>query len=213
MNPVIYLLIALAFGTTLGYMSGKKKNKLLGETIGRTVEDLLNPVKTEYVNIGGVMGHNFTFALKTPFTEAKGTFTLLPRHSILYLPLSLLISRHDRFYLNLFTEKDLLGEGHIIAEKYFPRMRVDIAGVDKLRKATVLKDNISFILLFDNPHLEKRLTGLLEDTPMVKDLLHFCCYGKNKNFFIHLIPRKETLAPLMEGIYRHLPEMMKQNSR
>ena len=213
MNPVVYLLIALAFATTLGYMSGKKKNKLLGEMIGRRVEEILNPEETEYVNIGGVMGHNFTFTLKAPFTEAKGTFTLLPRHSVLYLPLSLIISRHDRFYLTLFTAADLLGEGNILAEKYFPRMRVDIAGIEKLKKTTVSKDGHDFILLFDNPHLEERLTGLLEGISEVKDLLHFCCYGKNRNFFIHLVPRKESLAPLLAGIYRHLPTMMKQKSR
>ena len=213
MNPNIYLLIALAFATTLGYMVGKKKNKALGEMVGRTVEELLAPKETEYVNIGGVMGHNFTFALREPFTEAKGTFTLLPRHSILYLPLSLLISRHDRFYLTIFSKKELLGEGHIIAEKYFPKMRVDITGMEKLKRTTFIKDGISFIILFDNPHLEKKLTGLLEESATAQHLLHFCCYGNNRNFFIHLIPRKETLEPLLSGIVRKLPGMMKQNHK
>jgi len=210
MNSYIYLLIALAFATTLGYLSGKKKNKRLGEMVGSSVEDILQPEETEYVNIGGVMGHNFTFKLKAPFTEAKGTFTLLPRHSILYLPLSLLISRHDRFYLTLFAARDLLGEGHIIAEKYFPKMRVDIAGMEKLKKTSFQKEGKNFIILFDNPHLEKRLTALLEETVTTEDLLHFCCYGKNRNFFIHVIPRKHTLASLLEGIYQQLPGMMKQ---
>jgi hypothetical protein len=212
MNPSIYLLIALAFATTLGYLSGKRKNKALGEMVGQEAEELLKPRETEYVNIGGVMGHNFTFKLDDPFTEAKGTFTLLPRHSILYLPLSLLISRHDRFYLTLFSHRDLLGEGHIIAEKYFPKMRVDIAGMDKLKRSRFSRDGIAFILLYDNPHLEKKLTALLEEAPSLEHLLHFCCYGNNRNFFIHLIPRKETLKPTLEGIYRQLPEMMKKKS-
>jgi hypothetical protein len=92
-------------------------------------------------------------------------------------------------------------------------MRVDIAGIEKLKKTAVSKAGHNFILLFDNPHLEERLTVLLEDTTEVRDLLHFCCYGKNRNFFIHLVPRKESLVPLLEGIYRHLPSMMKQKSR
>ncbi len=210
MNPYIYLLIALAFATTLGYLVGKEKNKAIGKMIGDAAEKTLAPEDTEYINIGGVLGHNFTYKLNPPFTEAKGTFTLLPRHSVLYIPLSLLISRHDRFYLHLFTDSDLQGEGHIIAEKYYPKMRVDIAGEDKLKRDTLTAGGKNFIILYDNPRLEKSLRALLESLENTGHLLHFCCYRGNRNFFIHVIPKAETLEPLLSGIYRQLPEMMKK---
>lgn len=211
MNPYIYLLIALAFATTLGYLAGREKNRKIGRMIGSAAEKVLQPAETEYINIGGALGHNFTFGMKSPYTEAKGTFTLLPRHSVLYLPFSLLISRHDRFYLHLFTEVDLLGEGHIIAEKYFPKMRVDIAGMERLKRERMSAGGCAFILLYDNPHLLKRLRLLLEEIaePEAGDLLHFCCYRDNRNFFIHLIPRAATIEPLLKALFRQLPGMMK----
>jgi hypothetical protein len=209
MNPYIYLLIALAFATTLGYLAGKEKNKAIGKMIGAAAEKVLAPEDTEYINIGGVLGHNFTYKLNAPFTEAKGTFTLLPRHSVLYIPLSLLISRHDRFYLHLFTE----GEGHIIAEKYYPKMRVDIAGVEKLKRDTATSGEKRFIILYDNPRLEKNLRTLLENIEGTEHLLHFCCYRGNSNFFIHVIPKAATLEPLLDGIYRQLPEMMENRRK
>jgi hypothetical protein len=210
MNSYIYLLIALAFATTLGYLMGKKRNKAIGAMIGDAAEHVLKPQKTNYVNIGGVLGHNFTYDLDAPFTEAKGTFTLLPRHSVFYMPLSLLISRHDRFYLHLFTKNDLLGEGHIIAERYFPKMRVDIAGIDKLKKETVPAGGKNFILLWDNPHLKDHLLGILNEVKECGDLLHFCCFRDNKNFFLYVIPKPDSIVGLLEGIWKKLPGMMKQ---
>ncbi|WP_319563142.1 hypothetical protein [Marispirochaeta sp.] len=210
MNPFIYLLIALAIATTLGYFKGRKKNRRIGGMIGEAAEKILTPEKKEYVNIGGTLGHNFTYTLDKPFTEAKGTFTLLPRHSVLYLPLSLLITRHDRFYLHLFSSRELQGEGHIIAKKYYPKMRVDIKGIDKLKRDTAQTREGEFILLWDNPHLEAKMRTLLEDTEGIDTLLHFCCYRDNRVFFIHSIPKEPQLEQLLKGIYQKLPEFIKK---
>jgi hypothetical protein len=210
MNPLIYLLIALAVATTIGYFNGRKTNRLLGALIGATSEKVLDPSETEYVNIGGTLGYNFTFKLTDPFTEAKGTFTLLPRHSILYLPLSFLITRHDRLYLNIFTGKKLMGEGHIIDSAYFPKMRVDIKGIEKLKRDTGRAGRKEFILLTDNPHLEQKLRALLAETEGTEDLLHFCCYSDNRTFFIHAVPKVPSLEPLLAGIRGKLPGMIRQ---
>ena len=113
MEPYITPLILLALVTTGGYFWGRKKNRWIGAWIARETEAALQPRETEYVNIGGCIGYHLTYALAAPFREAKGTFALLPRHSLLYLPISFLIRRHDRFFLQLFTDERLPGEAHI----------------------------------------------------------------------------------------------------
>ncbi|WP_319416851.1 hypothetical protein [Marispirochaeta aestuarii] len=210
MNSLIYLLIALAVATTLGYYKGRKKNREIGGMIGTVTEEILSPREKEYVNIGGTLGHNFTYQLDPPFKEAKGTFTLLPRHSVLYLPLSLLITRHDRYYLHIYSSRELQGECHIIAKRYFPKMRVDIKGIDKLKRDTVQTREGEFILLWDNPRLEAKMRTLIENTEGIDTLLHFCCYRDNKVFFIHSIPREPRFRQLLSGIYAGLPEFMKK---
>ncbi|ADK82074.1 hypothetical protein [Sediminispirochaeta smaragdinae] len=210
MNSYIYLLIALAFATSMGYLHGRKRNKQLSVMIGEVCERLLKPKDTTYVNIGGVLGHNFTYQLEEPFSQAKGTFTLLPRHSLLYLPFSFLITRYDRFYLHIFTTRQLKGEAHIIAKRYFPKMRVDIAGIETLKREEFEIEGRQFILLWDNPKLEPMMKALLESSEGIEDLLHFCCYRDNNNFFIHAVPKEQSLAGLLAGIYNVLPSMMKE---
>ena len=72
-------LVLLAVAATLGYFRGTRKNGLLAASVSRQLEEVLRPTSTEYVNIGGSIGHNFTYALSGEWTRARGTFTLSPR--------------------------------------------------------------------------------------------------------------------------------------
>jgi len=96
-NYLLFAIAALGVATTIQYFFGLKKNRWLGKTMSVQAENLLAPKNKEYVNIGGAIGHNFTYKLREPWKEAKGTFTLFPRHSLLYMPFSLLIGGSDRF--------------------------------------------------------------------------------------------------------------------
>ena len=69
------------------------------------LEELLKPGNTNYVNIGGSIGYNFAYSLSGDWTKAKGTMTLNARHSLLYLPFSLLLGVRDRFYVNIFIRE------------------------------------------------------------------------------------------------------------
>ena len=138
MEPYILPLILLALCTTAGYFWGRKKNRWIGAWIARETEAALQPRETTYVNIGGCIGYHFTYALAAPFREAKGTFALLPRHSLLYLPISFLIRRHDRLYLQLFTDERLPGEAHILREDYYQKEKDRIAGAEAMRRDRVV---------------------------------------------------------------------------
>lgn len=206
MPVYIFLIILLALVSTAGYFRGRKKNKWISGWIGKELEELLKPRDTSYVNIGGTIGYNFVLKLKPPFTEAKGTFTLLPRQSILYFPISLLISRYDRFYMNLFYTGKLLGEGHIVSSDYYRKMRIPIAGEDKLKKDRVFTGGREYLLFWNSPKLGEKLRVYLYSMENPTGLKHFCCYGDNNNFFLFLaLKKREDFSSALQAFYKALP--------
>lgn len=205
MEPYILPLIVLALCTTGGYFWGRKKNRWIGAWIARETEAALQPKETEYVNIGGCIGYHFTYAMAAPFREAKGTFALLPRHSILYLPISFLIRRHDRFYLQLFTDARLPGEAHILREDYFQKDQGRITGVEAMRRERATMGGRAYVLLWKHPGQDERLRRLLRRLEGNGDgLLHFCCYPGNRNFYLYIAPVHGRLEPLLRAVVDEL---------
>ncbi|MFQ3620205.1 MAG: hypothetical protein SNJ78_04565 [Spirochaetales bacterium] len=204
MEAWIYPLIGLALFTTLGYFRGRKKNAWMSSWIAKEAEAALKPVDTQYTNFGGTIGYNFVYQLEKPFREAKGTFTLLPRQSILYLPLSLLIAKHDRYYLTLFVQGKLLGEGHIVSSRYNRKAQKRITGIEAMEKGEAFKNNRQFFLYWKGKGMEERLRKFLDKIEQEQLLLHFCCFKENKNFFFYLIPQREKLEGLLKSA---LPEL------
>lgn len=193
-------LLALGLFATLNYFRGRKKNAWISGWISRETEDVLKPEDTRYVNIGGTIGYNFVYKLQGPFKEAKGTFTLLPRHSALYLPLSLLITRHDKYYLQLFANGKLAGEGHIVAKSYFSKARHTITGSEEMNREEYSQDGRNFVLLWEGKGMDERLKKLLEKVRNVELLKHFCCYGQNRNFFVYARPKREKLGEFLDSL-------------
>lgn len=204
MNQWIIPLIAFALITTLGYFQGRKKNRWISGWIAREAEDALKPVDTQYTNFGGTIGYNFVYRMEKPFREAKGTFTLLPRQSLLYLPISFLITKHDRYYLNLFVQGKLRGEGHIVSSDYARKAQRTILGVESMESEEVYKNNRQFILFWKEKGMEDRLRKFLEKITHEELLFHFCCFAENKTFFFFLKPEREKLGECLKSA---LPEL------
>jgi hypothetical protein len=181
-------LLALGLAATVQYFLGSKKNRWLGKLISGQLEDRLKPKDTEYVNIGGVIGYNFVYKLRDPWKEAKGSFTFLPRHSLLYLPFALLVGHTDRFYINLFTDKRLLGEGHILDARHNRMTKID--GVASMTKESLEKNGKTFYLYWRDEAMHQALRQTLDAFPEPQTLSHFCCYDDNKTFFLFLRPMK-----------------------
>ncbi len=208
MPDYILLIIVLAAVSTAGYFRGRKKNRWIAGWISRETEDVLKPDHTSYTNIGGTIGYNFTFALTPPLKEAKGTFTLLPRQSILYLPVSLIITRHDRYYLHIYAAKKLMGEGHLIRKDYFRRMRTSIAGAEAMEKETLVQKGREYILLTKEVSVKGPLKKLLSTLDQPDHLMHFCCYPDTKVFFVYMKPVKGQTGAVLKHISQALPSFI-----
>jgi hypothetical protein len=200
---IIPIIIAAVF-TSLCYYRGRKKNRWISAWISREAEAALKPQETQYTNFGGSIGYNFVYKLKKPFREAKGTFTLLPRQSVFYMPISLLISRHDKLYVQLYAEGKLAGEGHILSRSFLPRARAIITGFEGFSRTETDCGGRRFVLLFKDKKMEERLTKLLFNLERPEILVHFCCYGENRNFYLYVKPVREKLGALLRS---YVPEL------
>ncbi|MDR1316501.1 MAG: hypothetical protein LBK13_06465 [Spirochaetales bacterium] len=202
MNDASFIvpLIVVAVLTTLTYYRGRKKNRWISAWISREAEEALRPVDTEYVNFGGVIGYNFVYKMREPFREAKGTFTLLPRHSLFFIPISFLfLTRHDRYYVHLYTGARLAGEGHIIGKGYFPKAARMITGIDGMQRGDAYCNGRQYVLLWKGRDMEEKLRHLLSGLENPQMLLHFCCYAENRTFFLFVKPLRLKLGELLKS--------------
>lgn len=189
MNPyLLSALVILALAATAQYYLGTKKNRVIAAAISKGAEEVLKPTMTNYVNIGGAIGHNFSYSLSGGvWTSAKGTMTLCPRHSLLYLPFSRLLGFGvDRFFINLFTKKKLRGEGHVLCAGELKRAKID--GLAEMERREVEAAGKRFVLLWRGADLSGELEALLRAMPDPKRLRHFCAYADNKTFFLKTYP-------------------------
>lgn len=207
LNPyTLAALVILAVGATAQYYLGTKKNRWIASTITRGAEEALRPRTVNYVNIGGAIGHNFTYALAGEWTSAKGTLTLSPRHSLLYRPISLLIGVRDRFYVNLFTKRKLRGEGHIVEAAHLRRARID--GLASMERREVSAGERRFVLLWKGADLSADLERLLAGMPDPSRLVHFCAFADNKTFFLHTNPKEGEVRADLEYLLPRLGAFM-----
>jgi hypothetical protein len=201
-------LLLLGAAGSAQYILGSKKNRWLGKQMSIQAERVLNPKDKEYVNIGGVLGHHFVYKLREPWKEAKGTFIMIPRHSLLYVPVSyFLIGNRDRFYVNLYTEKKLVGEGHIIEKGHLRRAKID--GLAEMRREEVAAGGKTFVLLWRKDEELAALKRTLKALPDPSTLAHFCCFGENKNLYLFLKPHKGEIEANLRKFLDICPEFFR----
>lgn len=197
-------LLLLGIAGSTQYFLGSKKNRWLGKQMSIQAENVFKPKDTEYVNIGGVIGHNFIYKLRDPWKEAKGSFIFIPRHSLLYVPFSYLIGSRDRFLFNLFTDKKLAGEGHIVEKSHLRRTKID--GIAQMEREEIECGGKTFVLLWRDAAMLAALKRTLEAMPDPATLAHFCCYDDNKTFFLYLKPRKGAIEANLKKFLELCPE-------
>jgi hypothetical protein len=96
------------------FFRGRKLNLMIMRRVSRALEDALKPTDKEYTWLGGYIGFKGKYELESADVEA--TLTLLPRHALLYFPISLVINRSDRLYIVVRGRIDM-GEIHMFGKR------------------------------------------------------------------------------------------------
>jgi hypothetical protein len=203
MNPyTLVALIVLALFATGAYFYGTKKNRWIASRLTKELEGLLKPRSTNYVNIGGNIGYNFVYALNEPFASAKGTITLSPRHSVLYLPFSPPPRRtgpvlHQPVHQAEDPRRSAFGS------RRAPQ-KAKIAGMDAMERG-MSSETASFSYSSGrDADLSAELGKMLEALPDTSGFKHFCAYPETKTFFFHGNPRGASLGGNLDAMVKRV---------
>ena len=118
MNRGVMVLLLLGLVASLQYWRGRRLNLTLIRELSRQMEEALRPKEKNYTWIGGYVGVVAEYTLEDEnYSKAKATISLLPHHSLLYLPISLLLGRKDRVYFLIYPKRKLKGRAHVLSGK------------------------------------------------------------------------------------------------
>jgi hypothetical protein len=114
MSKSAIAILLLGLLASLQYWRGRRLNLTLIRGLARQMEEALSPVEKEYTWIGGYAGAIAHYNLENEeYPEIKVTISLLPHHSLLYFPVSILLGRRDRMYLLIYSQRKLAGKAHV----------------------------------------------------------------------------------------------------
>jgi len=196
MDTIILLLVILAFMSVLQFYKGRKLNLMLMRHYLREIEDVIKPVDKEYMWLGGYVGYRAKYKSDL---EVETTLTLLPRQSLLYFPIALVTSRHDKLYL--VFRSGSAGSAHIIQKGCF-RIKPRIENEELMNIDYVSIDGVEFEVLFDNRRLADRLLELVKMLPKPRNVKQVSVTPST--FYVFMRPEPENVKEYIKTIYRYM---------
>ncbi len=212
-QPVFFLFVAFSFLLTFGYFHGRRQNRELFLSVFNDLMTVFRPDDQTFTNIGGAIGYHANLFIKKKgafLSRIDATITMLPRHSWLYLPLSKLIRKYDRLFLELYVKNAPAEECHLIEKQYSRFAGARITGTERLNKETVAWGAYTFYLYYESMETHARLTGFMDQNPDPGILRHIAIVPGQKKCFIFMIPRKGQVARYLSPVYRWLPSVVKK---
>ncbi len=206
MNAVLFPLLLVSFALVLGYgfLKGQQRNRIIASQLAHSLEEFYRPEEKRYVNIGGVVGYHIFYRLHGKLKSLVGTLTLLPRHALLYLPISRLLGRRDQVRLTLHTTAVPFGEGHLADAKALGSGILYLEEEEFLKRKSITIGEREVVILYRNPMVAERLESFLNALPTVNGLHSFSLSRMERNYSVVADPSPESLIPLVQGVQENL---------
>jgi hypothetical protein len=211
-TPVFFLFIAFSFMLSVVFYWGRRKNKRIFLSAFNDLVDVIKPDDQHFTNIGGMVGHHanlFINKKKHPFSKVDATITLLPRHSLLYMPISLMIMRFDRLFITLYQKTAFPGEGHLIEKRYAGFRGPKITNAQRLNKMELKWGNYDFLLYFEQNQMRNQCLSFVRKHPDPGTIRHIALVASQRKCFLFMIPRKGQVKEDLTPVYRWLYSLSK----
>ncbi len=212
LQPAFFLFVAFSFLLTLGYFWGRKYNGELFRSAFNDIIDVFHPDDQTFTNIGGAIGYHANFFIRKSgsfLSRVDATITMLPRHSWLYLPISKMIRKYDRLFIELHFRKKPMEECHIIESQYSKFSGARIDSERRLSREMVKWGGYTFYLYYEALETHARLMAFVKKNPDPGTIRHIAVVPEEKKCFIFMIPRKGQVAKQLYPVYRLLPSVVK----
>jgi len=198
---VLLLLMLLAGAAALQFFRGRKLNMMLMEHYLKAIEPFLRPYRDRnFTLIGGYVGFKAEYQIfRDNIKVLEYTLTLLPRQSLLYFPISLLTSRHDKLYVVVRPYSEITRGIHAIQRGYY-RVRPKIEDEAILDKATRTINGVTFEVLYEREKDAELIVDLLKSFPRVKDVKHISLTRSTNVVYVLMRPRPEDIRDSIRAI-------------
>jgi len=212
-QPIFFLFVAFSFLLTFGYFWGRRQNKELFLSAFNDLMKVFRPDDQTFTNIGGAIGYHANLFIRKKgglLSRVDATITMLPRHSWLYLPVSKIIRRYDRLFLELYFKNKPEEECHLIEKQYSRFAGAKIAAAERLNRETVAWGTHTFYLYYETIRTRTSLMNFIDHNPDPGVIRHIAIVSKQKKCFIFMIPRKGQVEKYLLPVYQWLPSIFKK---
>ncbi len=207
----IWAIMVIAALTTIQFYKGRKLNLQLMTHYLETIEEVVKPEDKDYVWLGGYIGFRANYKInRDNVRRFEYTLTLLPRHSLLYFPIALITSRHDKLYVVVRPFAQIKREAHLIQKGYY-RLKPDIENEPLLQKGEVEIAGKKYEALYEKRRDVENLKALIESLSKPANIKHVSLTPKTNVFYILMKPEPDTIKEDMRKIVRFVNENLKES--
>jgi uncharacterized FlaG/YvyC family protein len=183
MNETIVIIAMLAVLVTLQYWHGRRINLGIIRGISAELENILKPTDKEYTWIGGFVGIIAKYKIKDKkFNEIEATISLLPRHSLLYFPFSLLIGRRDRVYLLIRSKEIINSILHIKTGKGIKKS----SETETIENKRIKVNNQEINYWTNNEALVLKIADIIKTLNDPDGMIHFAINREENAYYVKL---------------------------
>lgn len=206
-TPIFLLFVAFSCLLSVVYYWGRRQNKKVFLAAFNDLVDVVRPDDQSFTNIGGLVGYHANLLIEqkdSPFSKVEATITLLPRHSLLYMPISLMIMRFDRLFITLYQRSKLSGEGHLIEKRYAAFRGPKITNADRMDKMEIKWGAYDFLLYYEQAPLRDRFMSFVRKNPDPGIIRHIAFVAHQHKCFLFMVPKKGRVKESLLPVYRWL---------
>ncbi|ASI98615.1 hypothetical protein [Thermococcus celer] len=207
----ILAIMVLAAIASLQFYKGRKLNLQLMYHYLQTIEEVVKPEDKEYVWLGGYIGFRANYKVnRDNVRKFEYTLTLLPRHSILYFPIALVTSRHDKLYIVVRPFAGIKREAHLIQKGYY-RLKPEIENEPLLQREVVEIAGKKYEALYEKRRDIDNLKALIESLSKPHNVKHVALTPKTNVFYVLMKPEPDTIKEDVERIVRFTNEKIRES--
>lgn len=197
-GQLFFVFIVAAGILTLGYFRGRRRNLERARSISRELEGALHPKDQTYTWLGGVLGFKAEYRGIDWAPRVEATLTLLPRHSLLYLPVAMLLAGGDRLFVLAYPAKSIRGEAHVIAAPYRRRLG-RLAGEEGWRRESVNIGGQQFEILGEDPRIVASLRDWIRSLPQSRRVKHVALVPNTGTLYLYVTPVPGDVRPIIDS--------------
>lgn len=206
MDAVFLLMMAvfiLASVSVLQFYKGRKTNLKILEYSIKALEKTFTPRDKKYTIVGIYIGYTTLYKIfRKTLSTIQATVLLLPRQSLLYMPIAKLTSRYDRIYLVFNYSREMVVEAHVVRKWYYRLgIRRAIRGIKKMRIEKTKIDGKDYYLVYTQRSMAQKLLDYITSLKNPHMVNHVAVVPKLKRLYVAAKLDKENLNDFLKKTY------------